>query len=99
MQRKLKIKAKENGATVNRTMTKSPHSSNCCVSSDYLDLGKILEKGDFHGVSGTRKAAVHAAIQKRKTQGGSSADGSHLDSAPGEESEGDSDFSESENMM
>lgn len=80
-------------------MTKSPHSSNCCVARDYLDLGKILEEGDFHGVSGTRKAAVHAAIQKRKTHSGGSADGSDLDSASGEESEGDSDFNESENMM
>lgn len=80
-------------------MTKSPHSSSCCVARDYLDLGKILEEGDFHGVSGTRKAAVHAAIQKRKTHSGGSADGSDLDSASGEESEGDSDFNESENMM
>lgn len=91
--RKLKIRAKENGATVNRTMTKSPHGSNCCVASDYLDLGKILEEGDFQGVPGRRKAAARAMVQGKKTHGGGgSSNGSDLDSATGEESEGDSDL-------
>ena len=79
---------------------KSPHSSNCCVASDYLDLGKILEEGDFHGVPGKRKAAAHAEVRERKTHGGGgSANGSDLDSATSVGSEGDSDFSDSENMM
>lgn len=80
MWRKLKIKTKENVATVNRTMTKSPHISNCCVATDYLDLGKITEEENFHGVPGKRKTSVKAMVQQRKIQSGS-ADDSELDSA------------------
>lgn len=94
MWRELKLKAKENGATVNRTMTKSPRISNCCVASDYSDLGKILEDEDLHGVPRKRKAA-HAVVGQDKIHRGGSANDPEADSATGEESEGDSNFSES----
>ncbi|XP_012587808.1 PREDICTED: RAD51-associated protein 1 [Condylura cristata] len=82
------------------TKNKSPHISNCSVASDYLDLDKITEEDDFHGVQGKRKAASKAAVQQRKIllegSDGDSADDSEPDFAAGEESEDDSDFDESE---
>lgn len=74
-------------------MTKSPRISNCCVASDYLDLGKILEDEDFHGVPRKRKAAAHAVVGQGKIHRGGSANDPEADSATGEESEGDSNFS------
>ncbi|XP_032730725.1 RAD51-associated protein 1 isoform X3 [Lontra canadensis] len=83
-----------------RTVTKSPHISNCSVASDYLDLDKITEEDDLHGAQGKRKAASKAVVQQRKIllegSDGDSANDSEPDSATGEESEDDSDFSESE---
>lgn len=79
---------------------KSPHISNCSVASDYLDLDKITEEDDFHGVQGKRKAATKAAAQQRKilldSSDGDSADDSEPDFAAGEYSEDDSDLDESE---
>ncbi|XP_059040539.1 RAD51-associated protein 1 isoform X3 [Mustela lutreola] len=88
------------GSSGIRTVTKSPHISNCSVASDYLDLDKITEEDDLHGAQGKRKAASKAAVQQRKIllegSDGDSANDSEPDSATGEESEDDSDFSESE---
>ncbi|XP_004778334.1 RAD51-associated protein 1 isoform X3 [Mustela putorius furo] len=88
------------GSSGIRTVTKSPHISNCSVASDYLDLDKITEEDDLHGAQGKRKAASKAAVQQRKIllegSDGDSANDSEPDSATGEESEYDSDFSESE---
>ncbi|XP_044084069.1 RAD51-associated protein 1 isoform X2 [Neovison vison] len=88
------------GSSGIRTMTKSPHISNCSVASDYLDLDKITEEDDLHGAQGKRKAASKAVVQQRKIllegSDGDSANDSEPDSATGEESEDDSDFSESE---
>nr|KAF6375124.1 RAD51 associated protein 1 [Pipistrellus kuhlii] len=82
------------------TMDKSPHISNCSVASDYLDLDKITEEDDVHGVQGRRKAASKAVVQQRKIllegSDGDSANDSEPDFATGEDSEDDSDFSESE---
>lgn len=82
------------------TMDKSPHISNCSVASDYLDLDKITEEDDLHGVRGKRKAASKAGAQQRKIllegSDGDSADDSKPDFATSEDSENDSDFSESE---
>ncbi|XP_047598670.1 RAD51-associated protein 1 isoform X2 [Lutra lutra] len=88
------------GSSRIRTVTKSPHISNCSVASDYLDLDKITEEEDLHGAQGKRKAASKAVVQQRKIllegSDGDSANDSEPDSATGEESEDDSDFSESE---
>ncbi|XP_022378085.1 RAD51-associated protein 1 isoform X3 [Enhydra lutris kenyoni] len=88
------------GSSGIRTVTKSPHISNCSVASDYLDLDKITEEEDLHGAQGKRKAASKAVVQQRKIllegSDGDSANDSEPDSATGEESEDDSDFSESE---
>ncbi|XP_032204957.1 RAD51-associated protein 1 isoform X2 [Mustela erminea] len=88
------------GSSGIRTVTKSPHISNCSVASDYLDLDKITEEDDLHGAQGKRKAASKAVVQQRKIllegSDGDSANDSEPDSATGEESEDDSDFSESE---
>lgn len=88
------------GSSGIRTVTKSPHISNCSVASDYLDLDKITEEDDLHGAQGKRKAASKATVQQRKIllegSDGDSANDSEPDSATGEESEDDSDFSESE---
>ncbi|KAG8509056.1 RAD51-associated protein 1, partial [Galemys pyrenaicus] len=82
------------------TKNKSPHISNCSVASDYLDLDKITEEDDVHGVQGKRKAAAKAATQQKKIllegSDGDSADDSEPDFAVDEESEDDSDFDESE---
>uniref|UniRef100_A0A8C0PSG9 RAD51 associated protein 1 n=2 Tax=Canis lupus familiaris TaxID=9615 RepID=A0A8C0PSG9_CANLF len=88
------------GSSETGTMNKAPHISNCSVASDYLDLDKITEEDDFHGVEGKRKAASKAVVQQRKIllegSDGDSANDSEPDFATGEESEDDSDFSESE---
>ncbi|XP_045868633.1 RAD51-associated protein 1 isoform X2 [Meles meles] len=88
------------GSSRIRTVTKSPHISNCSVASDYLDLDKITEEDDLHGAQGKRKAASKAVVQQRKIllegSDGDSANDSEPDSATGEDSEDDSDFSESE---
>ncbi|XP_058415001.1 RAD51-associated protein 1 isoform X2 [Diceros bicornis minor] len=81
-------------------MNKSPHISNCSVASDYLDLDKITEEDDFHGVQGKRKAASKAVVQQRKILledgDGDGANDSEPDFATGEDSEDDSDYNESE---
>ncbi|XP_004438806.1 PREDICTED: RAD51-associated protein 1 [Ceratotherium simum simum] len=81
-------------------MNKSPHISNCSVASDYLDLDKITEEDDFHGVQGKRKAASKAVVQQRKILledgDGDGANDSEPDFATGEDAEDDSDYNESE---
>uniref|UniRef100_A0A8C7EKY3 RAD51 associated protein 1 n=1 Tax=Neovison vison TaxID=452646 RepID=A0A8C7EKY3_NEOVI len=76
------------GSSGIRTMTKSPHISNCSVASDYLDLDKITEEDDLHGAQGKRKAASKAVVQQRKIllegSDGDSANDSEPDSATGE---------------
>uniref|UniRef100_A0A8C5V232 RAD51 associated protein 1 n=1 Tax=Microcebus murinus TaxID=30608 RepID=A0A8C5V232_MICMU len=86
------------GSSKTETMNKSPHISNCSVASDYLDLDKITEEDDVHGVQGKRKAASKAVVQQRKIllegSDGNSADDTEPDFATGEDSEDDSDFGE-----
>ncbi|XP_012638591.2 RAD51-associated protein 1 isoform X1 [Microcebus murinus] len=86
------------GSSKTETMNKSPHISNCSVASDYLDLDKITEEDDVHGVQGKRKAASKAVVQQRKIllegSDGDSADDTEPDFATGEDSEDDSDFGE-----
>lgn len=86
-----------NGKT--EIMNKS-HISNCSVASDFLDLDKITEEDDAHGVQGKRKAASKAVSQQRKMllegSDGGSADDTEPDVATGDDSEEDSDFDESE---
>ncbi|XP_047598672.1 RAD51-associated protein 1 isoform X4 [Lutra lutra] len=73
------------GSSRIRTVTKSPHISNCSVASDYLDLDKITEEEDLHGAQGKRKAASKAVVQQRKIllegSDGDSANDSEPDSA------------------
>ncbi|XP_055964634.1 RAD51-associated protein 1 [Sorex fumeus] len=80
--------------------TKSPHISNCSVAGDYLDLDKITEEEDLHGVQGKRKAASKAVAQQRmmllEGSDGERSEESEPDFATGEESEDDSDFGESD---
>ncbi|XP_037370417.1 RAD51-associated protein 1 [Talpa occidentalis] len=94
------IEKQVNNEAETKNKNKSPHISNCSVASDYLDLDKITEEDDSHGVQGKRKAASKAAAQQRKIllegSDGDSADDSEPDFVAGEESEDDSDFDESE---
>nr|XP_012788634.1 unnamed protein product [Sorex araneus] len=85
------------------TVTRSPHISNCSVAGDYLDLDKITEEEDLHGVQGKRKAASKAVAQQRMmvlegSDGESSEESeeSEPDFATGEESKDESDFEESD---
>uniref|UniRef100_A0A2K5JXJ8 RAD51 interacting motif domain-containing protein n=1 Tax=Colobus angolensis palliatus TaxID=336983 RepID=A0A2K5JXJ8_COLAP len=90
----------KHGSSKIETMNKSPHISNCSVASDYLDLDKITVEDDVGGVQRKRKAASKAAAQQRKIllegSDGDSANDTEPDFAPGEDSEDDSDFCESE---
>ncbi|KAM9672367.1 RAD51-associated protein 1 [Trichechus inunguis] len=89
---------KKCGNSETETVTKSPHISNCSVTSDYLDLDKITEEEDFHDVQGKRKAASKAVVQQRKILLEGSDGDSVNNSEPDFESnsEEDSDFGESE---
>ncbi|KAM9230840.1 RAD51-associated protein 1 [Dugong dugon] len=88
---------KKCGNSETETVTKSPHISNCSVTSDYLDLDKITEEEDFHDVQGKRKAASKAVVQQRKILlEGSDGDSVNNSEADFENSEEDSDFGESE---
>uniref|UniRef100_A0A2K6MJ05 Uncharacterized protein n=1 Tax=Rhinopithecus bieti TaxID=61621 RepID=A0A2K6MJ05_RHIBE len=88
------------GSNKIETMNKSPHISNCSVASDYLDLDKITVEDDVGGVQRKRKAASKAAVQQRKIllegSDSDSANDTEPNFAPGEDSEDDSDFCESE---
>ncbi|XP_062933457.1 RAD51-associated protein 1 [Cynocephalus volans] len=90
----------KHGNSKTETMNKSPHISNCSVASDFLDLDKITEEDDVHGVQGKRTAASKAAVQQRKIlledSDGNSANDVESDSATSEDSEDDSDFGENE---
>ncbi|XP_010589116.1 RAD51-associated protein 1 [Loxodonta africana] len=91
---------KKCGNSETKTITKSPHISNCSVSSDYLDLDKIIEEEDIHEVQGKRNAASKAVLQQRKIllegSDGDSVNNSEPDFETSKDSEDDSDFGESE---
>lgn len=88
------------GSSETETMKKSPHISNCSVTSDYLGLDKITEEDGVCGANRKRKAASKAQLQQRKTSregsDGDSADDSDPDFATSADSAGDSDYGESE---
>ncbi|XP_049738204.1 RAD51-associated protein 1 [Elephas maximus indicus] len=91
---------KKCGNSETKTITKSPHISNCSVSSDYLDLDKIIEEEDIHEVQGKRNAASKAVLQQRKIllegSDGDSVNNSEPDFETSKDSEDDSDFGKSE---
>ncbi|XP_070309252.1 RAD51-associated protein 1 isoform X2 [Odocoileus virginianus] len=90
----------KHGKRETEATSKSPRVSNCSVASDYLDLDKITEEDDSQGTPQRRKAASQAVVQQRKilleNSDDDGADDSEPDFATGEDSEGDSDFSGSE---
>ncbi|CAI9166107.1 unnamed protein product [Rangifer tarandus platyrhynchus] len=90
----------KNGKRETEATSKSPRVSNCSVASDYLDLDKITEEEDSQGTPQRRKAASQAVVQQRKilleNSDDDGTDDSEPDFATGEDSEGDSDFSGSE---